>query len=166
MSSAASAATPATDATTGDRRNPNTGLSRRSALQLLAGLLVVAGIPVIATVRILDANALRNQKAHADAALTAELQAAGDELRGISDDASTRAADFAGTFQLQRAMLTGNRAEIARLARRQPFVVYVGGRRVAGRLPRLAITRSTSIARVSRCMASRANRSRFVCSKA
>jgi diguanylate cyclase (GGDEF)-like protein len=117
-------------------------------LQLLAGLLVVAGIPVVATVRILDANALRNQKAHADAALSVELQAAGDELRGISDDASTRAADFAGTFELQRAMLTSNRAEIARLARRQPgtLVVYVGGRRVAGRLPRLAITRSTSIA--------------------
>jgi diguanylate cyclase (GGDEF)-like protein len=148
MSSAAPAATPAADPTTGDRRNPNSGLSRRSALQLLAGLLVVAGIPVIATVRILDANALRNQKAHADAALSVELQAAGDELRGISDDASTRAADFAGTFQLQRAMLTGNRAEIARLARRQhgTLVVYLGGHRVAGRLPRLAITRSTSIA--------------------
>src|SRR4051794_34142644 len=148
MSSAASAATPAAGPTTGDRRNPNTGLSRRSALQLLAGLLVVAGIPVVATVRILDANALRNQKAHADAALSVELQAAGDELRGISDDASTRAADFAGTFELQRAMLTGNRAEIARLARRQHavLVVYVGGRRVAGRLPRLAVTRSTSVA--------------------
>jgi diguanylate cyclase (GGDEF)-like protein len=148
MSSAASAATPAAGTTSGDRRNPNTGLSRRSALQLLAGLLVVAGIPVVATVRILDANALRNQKAHADAALSVELQAAGDELRGISDDASTRAADFAGTFELQRAMLTGNRAEIARLTHRQlgTLVVYVGGRRVAGRLPRLAITRSTSIA--------------------
>src|SRR4029078_10341189 len=45
-------------------------------------------------------------------------------------------------------MLTGNRAEIARLARRQPgtLVVYVGGRRVAGRLPRLASTRSPSFA--------------------
>jgi diguanylate cyclase (GGDEF)-like protein len=148
MSSAASAATPAADPTAGDRRNPNTGLSRRSALQLLAGLLVVAGIPVIATVRILDANALRNQKAHADAALSVQLQAAGDELRGISDDASTQAADFAGRFQLQRAMLTGNRNEIARLARgqRETLVIYVGGRRVAGRLPRLGITRSTSIA--------------------
>ncbi len=148
MSSAASAATPAGERTSASPRKPQSGLSRRSALQLLAGLLVVAGIPVVATVRILDANALRNQKAHVDAALSVELQAAGDELRGISDDASTRAADFAGTFELQRAMLTGNRAEIARLARRQhgTIVVYVGGRRVAGRLPRLAITRSTSIA--------------------
>jgi diguanylate cyclase (GGDEF)-like protein len=147
MSSAASAATPAGERATSPRK-PESGLSRRSALQLLAGLLVVAGIPVVATVRILDANALRNQKAHADAALSVELQAAGDELRGVSDDASTRAADFAGTFELQRAMLTGNRAEIARLTRRQTgtLVVYVGGRRVAGRLPRLAITRSTSIA--------------------
>jgi diguanylate cyclase (GGDEF)-like protein len=147
MSSAASAATPAGERTTSPRK-PESGLSRRSALQLLAGLLVVAGIPVVATVRILEANALRNQKAHADAALSVELQAAGDELRGISDDASTRAADFAGTFELQRAMLTDNRAAIARLARRQPgtLVVYVRGRHVAGRLPRLAITRSTSIA--------------------
>jgi diguanylate cyclase (GGDEF)-like protein len=148
MSSAASAATPAADPTTGDRRNPNTGLSRRSALQLLAGLLVVAGIPVVATVRILDANALRNQKAHADAALLTQLQAAGDEVRGVSDDASTEAADFAGTIPLQTAMLTNDRATIARLVRQQrgTLVVYVGGRRVAGRLPRLAITRSTSIA--------------------
>ena len=147
MSSAAPAATPAHGATTGDRRNPNTGFSRRSALQLLAGLLIVAGLPVIATVRILDANALRNQKAHADAVLSVELQAAGDELRGISDGASMRAAEFAGTFELQRAMLTGNRAAIARLSRKQPgtLVVYVGGRRVAGRLPRLAITRAISI---------------------
>src|SRR4029078_10647725 len=108
MSSAASAATPAAGTTTGDRRNPNTGLSRRSALQLLAGLLVVAGIPVVATVRILDANALRNQKAHADAALSIELQAAGDELRGISDDASTRAARFARTFELPCAIVNAH----------------------------------------------------------
>src|SRR3954453_17561115 len=135
MSPGVSAATPAAGPTTGDRRNPNTGLSRRSALQLLAGLLGGAGIPAVATVRILAANALRTQKGHAAAALSFELQAAGDELRGISDDASTRAADFAGTFELQRGMLTGNRAEVARLARRQHavLVVYVGGRRGAGR---------------------------------
>jgi diguanylate cyclase (GGDEF)-like protein len=148
MSSAAPAATPAADRTHGGRRKAKSGLTRRSGLQLLAGLLVVAGIPVVATVRILDANALRNQKAHADAALSAELQAADNEARGVSDDASTLAADFAGTFELQRAMLTDNRTEIARLTRRrhESLVVYVGGRRVAGRLPRLAITRSTSIA--------------------
>jgi diguanylate cyclase (GGDEF)-like protein len=132
----------------GDRRKQKSGLTRRSGLQLLAALLVVAGIPVVATVRILDANALRNQKAHADAALGAQLQAAGDELRGVSDDASTLAVDFGGTFALQRAMLTDNRAEIVRLVRAQrgTVVVYVGGRRVAGKLPSLAITRSTSIA--------------------
>jgi diguanylate cyclase (GGDEF)-like protein len=149
MSSAAPAATPAAGpTTTGDRRKPRSGLTRRSGLQLLAGLLIVAGIPVVATVRILDANALRNQKAHADAALTAQLQAAGDEVRGLSDDASTQAADFSASPDLQQAMLKDNRAEIVRLARSQKGViaVFVGGHRVVGRLPRLAVTRSTSLA--------------------
>jgi diguanylate cyclase (GGDEF)-like protein len=148
MSSAAPAATPAADRTSGEWRKQKPGLSRRSALQLLAGLLVVAGIPVIATVRILDANALRNQKAHADAALTAQLQAAGDEVRGISDDASTKAADFSAQPDLQQAMLKDNRLEIARLVRGKEgsIAVYVGKRRVAGRLPRLAVRRSTSLA--------------------
>src|SRR5947208_16662010 len=115
MSSAASATTPARERPSRTPRR-NKLVSRRVALQLLAGLLVVAGIPVIATVRILDANALRNQQARADAALTAELQSAGDELRGINDDASTRADDLTQSRVLQRAILTDDRATLTRFA--------------------------------------------------
>src|SRR5213082_2497191 len=106
MSSAAPAASAVENSSASSRRKARPSLTRRSGLQLLAGLLVVAGIPVIATVRILDANALRNQQARADAALTAELQSAGDELRGINDDASTRADDLTQSRVLQRAILT------------------------------------------------------------
>ena len=106
----------------------------------------MAGIPVIATVRILDANALRNQKARADAALNAQLQSAGDELRGANDDASTRAEDLSGSPVLQRAMLTDDRATIARFARRHSnTAIYVGTTRVAGKLPAVALTRSVSL---------------------
>lgn len=106
----------------------------------------MAGIPVVATVRILDANALRNQKARADAALTAQLQYAGDELRGVNDDASTRAADLSGSPVLQRAMLTDDRATIARFARRnRNTAIYVGRTHVAGKLPAVALTRSVSL---------------------
>jgi len=104
MSSAASAATPAGDHAAIPRKS-KPGLTRRSGLQLLVGLLIVAGIPVVATVRILNANALRNQKAHADAALSTQLQQAGDELRGLSDDVSTRADDLSHSYPLQRALL-------------------------------------------------------------
>ena len=57
MSSAASAATPAEQRR---RRRARPGISHRSALYLLLGLLLAAGIPVVATVRILDANALNH----------------------------------------------------------------------------------------------------------
>src|SRR5947208_12468181 len=124
MSSAASAATPAEGQATPRPRQAKHGISRRSALQLLAGLLIVAGIPVIATVRILDANALRNERARADSALRAELQGAGDELRGLSDDASTRAADLSTSHPLQRAFLTNDLSVIKRYARRNPSMVF------------------------------------------
>ena len=115
-------------------------------MQLLAGLLVVAGIPVVATVRILDANALRNQKARADAALMAQLQYAGDELRGVNDDASTHAENLSGSPVLQRAMLTDDRATITRFARRHDnTAISVGTTVVAGKLPVAALTRSVSL---------------------
>jgi diguanylate cyclase (GGDEF)-like protein len=115
-------------------------------LQLLAGLLIVAGIPVVATVRILNTNALRNQQARADAALSSQLQAANDELRGVNDDASTRAEDLSTSPVLQRAMLTDDRSTIVRFARRHGnAAIYVGTTHVAGKLPAVALTRSVSL---------------------
>jgi diguanylate cyclase (GGDEF)-like protein len=144
MSSAAPAASPAERQETPRRRTPT--LTRRSALQLLAALLVVAGIPVIATVRILDANALRNERSHADAALQVQLQSATNELQGKVDDAAGKAVDISGLPSLQRAFLTSNRPAIRRLARAYPgFAFYLHGRHVAGAVPKIAITRAASL---------------------
>jgi diguanylate cyclase (GGDEF)-like protein len=144
MSSAASAATPAQEQT-GPRRN-KTSVSRRAALPLLLGLLLVAGIPVVATVRILDASALRNERARTDASLQAQLQHAGDTLQGLADNASSHADDLSSSPALQRAFLTNDRASIAALARKNPGVVfYLHGSRVAGSVPREAITRPISL---------------------
>ena len=41
-------------------------VARRSGIQLLVGVLIVGAIPIFSTVRILQANALRNERAHAD----------------------------------------------------------------------------------------------------
>ena len=145
MSSAASTATPAQNAPARRRNKPS--VSRRAALPLLLGLLVVAGIPVVATVRILDASALRNERARADASLQAQLQRAGDTLQGLADNASGRADDLSRLPALQRAFLTNDRASIAALARKNPGVVfYLHGPRVAGSAPRESITRSISLA--------------------
>jgi diguanylate cyclase (GGDEF)-like protein len=143
MSSAASAATPAEQPR---RRRTRTGIDRRSALYLLVGLLLAAGIPVVATVRILEANALRNERRSADSALAAQLQQAGDELRGLSDDASTHATDLSNSKPLQRAFLKNDRPAILRIARTEPGTVFfLHGRRVAGRIPPHALTRSVSL---------------------
>jgi diguanylate cyclase (GGDEF)-like protein len=147
MSSAASAANPAPEATAGSPRRDKPSFTRRSVLQLLIGLLVVAGIPVVATVRILDASALRNERAHADSALRAQLQQADARLQGLSDNASTHAEDLTRQPQLQRAFLTNDRGAVAALARRNPGIVfYLHGRRVAGQVPAAALTRSVSLA--------------------
>jgi diguanylate cyclase (GGDEF)-like protein len=109
-------------------------------------LLLAAGIPVVATVRILDANALRNERGHADAALRAELQGAGDELRGLADDVSTHAADLSSSRALQRAFLKNDRAAIVRIARKEPgSVFFLHGRPVAGSIPPHTLTRSVSL---------------------
>jgi diguanylate cyclase (GGDEF)-like protein len=143
MSSAASAATPAEQPR---RRRTRPGISHRSALYLLVGLLLGAAIPVVATVRILDANALRNERAHADVALRTQLQSAGDELRGLADDGSTHATDLSSSPALQRAFLKNDRPAIIRIARKEPgTVVYLHGRRVAGSVPHFALTRSVSL---------------------
>ena len=143
MSSAASAAAPAEQPR---RRRARTGIDRRSALYLLVGLLLAAGIPVVATVRILDANALRNERRSADSALTAQLQQAGDELRGLSDDASTQATDLSNSRRLQRAFLKNDRTAIARISRKEPgFVFFLHGQRIAGTIPPHALIRPVSL---------------------
>jgi diguanylate cyclase (GGDEF)-like protein len=147
MSSAASATTPATEQTAPARRSDKSSVSRRAALQLLVGLLVVAGIPVVATVRILDASALRNERSHADTALRSQLQQAGDTLQSLADKASNQADDVSRTPALQRAFLTDDRAALERLARSNPgLVFYLHGKRVAGTIPTAALTRSVSLA--------------------
>jgi diguanylate cyclase (GGDEF)-like protein len=113
---------------------------------VLAGLLIAAGIPVIATVRILDANALRNERARADSTLSAALQTASDEVQTLADKAAMRTDHLASLRAVQRAFVTNNRGAIERLARRTPNAVfYVHGRRVAGTVPEVALKRSTSL---------------------
>src|SRR4051794_8855897 len=146
MSSVASTTTPARDQPSRTPRRNKQFVSRRVALQLLAGLLVVAGIPVVATVRILDANALRNERARADAALQAQLQQAGQTLQALSDNAATRAEDISRSPQLQTAFLTGNRRVIVRIAHRNPTMVfYLRRDRVAGQVAPTALTRTVSL---------------------
>src|SRR4249919_847392 len=141
MSSAAPAADPAKRETSPRRRNPKPSITRRSGLQLLAALLVVAGIPVAATVRILEANALRSERAHADAALQLQLQNATNELRVRADNASAHAEDVSRLHALQRAFLTDDRAAVRRLARKyRGITFYLHGKRVAGPMPKIALT--------------------------
>ena len=146
MSSAAPTASPTERPSASPRRRTRPSLTRRSALQLLAGLLVAAGIPVIATVRILDANALRNERAHAESTLSNELQRASDELRTLADNAGTHIGEVALRPAVQRAYLTNDRAAIIRIARRTPNAVfYLHGQRVAGAIPLVALNQSTSL---------------------
>src|ERR671930_175649 len=128
------------------RRKVRPSLTRRSGLQLLAVLLIAAGIPVVATVRILDANALRNERAHADSTLSGELQRASDELRNLADNAATRVDDLANSPALQRAFLRDDRAAVLGIARSTPNAVfYLRGHQVAGAIPHIPLKRSTSL---------------------
>jgi diguanylate cyclase (GGDEF)-like protein len=108
--------------------------------------MVVAGIPVVATVHILNSNALRNERARADSALQVQLQSALRTVDKLGDDASNRADDLSRSPALQHAFLTADRAALERLARREPGVVfYLQRRRIAGTRPAVAITRSVSL---------------------
>jgi len=147
MAPAAQAKTPGHDLpSTGRRHRGQRTISRRALLQLLAGVFVVGVIPVVATVHILGANALQNERARADSALRAELQAAGQELDQLGDDASHRADDLARSPALQRAFIAHDRATIKRIAAASPGVVlYLGRARVAGVRPPVALSRSISL---------------------
>ena len=147
MARAAPATSPGHDLPAGGRRRGGQrSISRRALLQLLAGVLVVGVIPVVATVHILGANALQNERARADSALRVELQAAGQELGQLGDDASNRADDLARSPALQHAFIAHDGAAIKRIAAASPGVVfYLGRARVAGARPPVALTRSISL---------------------
>jgi diguanylate cyclase (GGDEF)-like protein len=138
-----SAATTAGDRQPPARRRSRQGISRRAALQLLVGVLIVGAIPIVSTMRILSANALRNEQARTDSALRDQLQNALRELNRLGDDASTRAGDFAQSRPVQHAVLTSDVASLKRLAASSPGVsVYLRKRRVAGPPPRRSVERS------------------------
>ena len=145
MDSAASAAVPASKREAPARRPRRTKppVARRTALQLLVGVLIVGAIPVVSTVRILESNALRNETVHADAALRGQVENGLRELSQLSDDASIRAGDLAGSKHVQRALIEDDRGELTRLAAQDPGVsFYVGRKQVAGRVPATAVSRS------------------------
>ena len=128
------------------RERKESAIAMRLGILLLGGLLLVAGLPIFATVRILDNYALENARDRADAALGIQSRSAGEALVRLGDDASTRAADLSRSAALQRAFLTADRPELQRLARTEPGVVFfLGDKRIAGTRPPIALTRTVSL---------------------
>jgi diguanylate cyclase (GGDEF)-like protein len=143
MSSAAPTAADQQQAPGRRRRHAKHSVTRRSALQLLVGVLIVGAIPIVSTVRILQANALRNERAHADSALREQLQNALREVNDLGDDASTRTNDLARSPAVQRAVIKGDVATLRHVAASSPGVsFYLHSKRVAGRPAGQALTRS------------------------
>jgi len=134
-------------------------VTRRSAVQLLIGVLVVGAIPIVSTARILQANALRNERAHADSALRDELQNGLRELGRLGDDASARVSDLANSPTVQRAVIKRDVATLRRLAAQRPGIAfYLRTKLVAGTQPRDSTQQSLWLtvdgARVARIVAS------------
>jgi diguanylate cyclase (GGDEF)-like protein len=131
------------ETTTRRPRRARPPLARRAGLQLLAGVLIVGAIPVFSTVRILESNALQNERAHADSALRSEVENGLRQLGRLADDASTRAGDLARSPVVQRAFIAERRDDLARLAARNPGVAfYLRRTRVAGPSSPTAVERS------------------------
>ena len=125
------------------RRQTKPPVTRRSAIQLLVGVLIVGAIPIVSTVRILQANALRNEQARADSALSDQLQNGLRELGRLGDNASTTAHDLAGSPVVQRAVITRDTATLRRVAGHTPgLAIYLGSKRVAGGNPGPGVQRS------------------------
>src|SRR3954453_2782856 len=119
------------------RRQTKPPVTRGSAVQLLIGVLVVGAIPIVSTARILQANALRNERAHADSALRDELQNGLRELGRLGDDASARVGDLANSPTVQRAVIKRDVATLRRLAAQRPGIAfYLRTKLVAGTQPR------------------------------
>src|SRR6476660_3146808 len=130
------------------RRQTKPPVTRRSAIQLLVGVLIVGAIPIVSTVRILQANALRD-----------EHQNGLRELGQLGDHASTTAHDLAGSPVVQRAVITRDTATLRRLAGQTPgLAVYLRGKRVAGNRPGPGVQRyiwlTVNGARVAKVVAS------------
>ena len=145
MSTAASAASVAPDQEKARRRRrPKPPVARRAGIQLLLGVLVVGAIPVASTVRILEANALRNERAHADSALRAQLQTGLGELSRLGDEVSTRAADLAGSENVQRAFVAKRPTMLARIAASEPGISFFFPRqhRIGAAPPKNVLERS------------------------
>jgi diguanylate cyclase (GGDEF)-like protein len=142
MTPAASVAAPAEQQPATRRRRGQLSVTRRSGLYLLGGLLVLAAIPIVATVRILDQNALRNARARADAALRVELEGGVRRLGQLGDDASMRVDDLARSPKVQQAYISRDRTALARLAGRHPGVVFnLDGRPIGTKRPPVAVRR-------------------------
>ena len=125
------------------RRQTKPPVTRRSAIQLLIGVLIVGAIPIFSTVRILQASALRNEQARADSALGDQLQNGLRELGRLGDNASTTAHDLAGSPVVQRAVITRDSATLRRVAGRTPgLAIYLGEKRVAGVNPGPGVKRA------------------------
>jgi diguanylate cyclase (GGDEF)-like protein len=136
----ASAAAPA-EGQPAARRRAHFGVTRRSGVYLLGGLLLLASIPIFATVRILDQSALRNERARADAALRLELESGVNRIVQLGDQASAQADDLVRSPEVQRAFINADSAAVTRLARDHPDVVFDLAGRIAGRRPPVALTR-------------------------
>src|SRR5689334_23389905 len=118
------------------QRQTKPPVTRRSAIQLLVGVLIVGAIPIVSTVRILQANALRNEQSRADSALRDQLQNGLRELGRLGDNASTHAHDFAGSPVVQRAIITHDVPTLRKVAAQTPgLTVYLGKQRVVGSAP-------------------------------
>jgi diguanylate cyclase (GGDEF)-like protein len=136
MSTAASAAGVGTGQETAQRpRRTKPPVARRAGIQLLLGVLVVGAIPVASTVRILEGNAIRNERAHADQALRGQLQSGLRELSLLGDEASTRAADLARSPDVQRAFIAEHPAVLRRIAAQEHDVYFVLNKRRMGARP-------------------------------
>src|SRR3954464_12111883 len=141
------------------RRQTKPPVTRRSAIQLLIGVLIVGAIPIVSTVRILQANAVRNEQARADSRLRDQLQNGLRELGRLGDNASTTAHDLAGSPVVQRAVIRRDTVTLRRLAAQTPgLAIYLRKKRVAGGSPGLGVQRSIWLtvngARVAKIVAS------------
>jgi diguanylate cyclase (GGDEF)-like protein len=138
-------AAPAVDrqAHTRRRRHAQPPVSRRAAVQLLVGVLIVGAIPIVSTIRILQANAVHSAQAHADATLRVELQSGLRDLGRLGDSAAARADDVARSPAVQRAVVAGNAGTLKQFAGTHPGVAfYLRTRLVAGRAAPDSLSRS------------------------
>jgi diguanylate cyclase (GGDEF)-like protein len=146
MRSAATPGSAARKKADAPRRRDTRLLSRSAGLNLLIGILVVGAIPVVSTARILQANALRNERSRADSALRDQLGNGLQELGRLGSNASERADDLARSPGVQKAMISGDRAALRRLASTRPGTsFFLHGKRVAGVSPADALARSVRL---------------------